>query len=160
VPRRELRNGVANNLSRNDAKGSSEQSSLSLRDAILAAAGAVGDPRRGGDGGLTGYLTWLAANHPRSYCNLLGLVLRAKPPGRDARTFGSWKADVSNARQALIRRLEQTAVAPLGVDENRENGPPPASLPAGHSRLNSAIHSAEDREKHTNCKTVSTRNDQ
>ena len=46
-----------------------------LIDSILLAAGAVGDPRKGGTGGVIGYLKWLASADPRTYATLLGRVL-------------------------------------------------------------------------------------
>ena len=46
-----------------------------LKDAIILAAENTGDPRKSNEGGLTGYLEWLAKTEPKSFAALLGRVL-------------------------------------------------------------------------------------
>lgn len=55
--------------------GSTNKTTGLLKDAIILAAENVGDPRKGGEGKLVGYLEWLAKVEPKSFAALLGRVL-------------------------------------------------------------------------------------
>jgi hypothetical protein len=48
---------------------------VTLIEAITQAAEAVGNPGEHGQGGVTGYLIWLATKEPRTFGALLGRVL-------------------------------------------------------------------------------------
>ncbi len=56
------------------AKGSTNRTTASLKDAILLAAEDVGEDGRG-KGGLRGYLVGLAKSEPKAFSSLLGRVV-------------------------------------------------------------------------------------
>jgi len=63
-------------------KGSLNKTTQALKDAILLAAGKVGEDEKG-KGGLIGYLTYLAKEEPKAFASLLGRVLPMQMTGGD-----------------------------------------------------------------------------
>lgn len=63
-------------------KGSSNKTTLLLKEAILLAAAQVGRDGKG-EGGLTGYLSSLAKTEPKAFSSLLGRVLPLQVTGLD-----------------------------------------------------------------------------
>jgi hypothetical protein len=49
-----------------------------MKDAIIEAVQLIGSDGQG-EGGLTGYFTYLAVNHPKLYAKLLGKMLGSVP---------------------------------------------------------------------------------
>jgi hypothetical protein len=84
----------------------------SLIEAIPLAAEAVGDPSKHGEGGLIGYLEYLASSHPRSFATLLARALHLqRNVGADPlqRTVGPEPVNLSNVKEMLLAKL--TAMA-------------------------------------------------
>jgi hypothetical protein len=80
----------------------------SLIEAIPLAAEAVGDPSKHGEGGLIGYLEYLAISHPRSFATLLARALHLQRNfGADPlqRTVGPEPVNLSNVQEMLLAKL-------------------------------------------------------
>ena len=63
-------------------KGSRNKTTTVLKEAVLEAAGEVGENGLGGDG-LTGYLRKIAREEPKAFCSVLGRVLPLQVTGKD-----------------------------------------------------------------------------
>lgn len=61
-------------------KGTPNKTTALLKDAIIKAAEAVGEDRKG-KGGLIGYCKFLAAKEPKAFATLLGKVLPTQVTG-------------------------------------------------------------------------------
>ena len=70
------------NAGKGRVKGVPNRSTTALKEAILQAAEKTGADMQG-KGGLTGYLTFLAKDEPKSFAMLLGKVLPMQVTGAD-----------------------------------------------------------------------------
>jgi hypothetical protein len=127
-----LRQSADSHAGESSAKDCAKKLTPSLGDALLIAAEAVGDPNKGGRGGLVGYLKYLAVKDPRTFGMLLDTKMRqsadshVQKPRSRIHTPGQGKEiTLENVGKVFDERIESIARRfkegrELGIDKPRK----------------------------------------